>query len=97
MLNQERKRITLNNSTTEGTSPLTLVLSKANPLNSLKCWNGPERSVNVDLSCGTANEITHISEPEKCEYRFQVTSPALCWPVEGEEKVERGKEGKVEL
>ncbi|KAJ9094012.1 hypothetical protein QFC20_006992 [Naganishia adeliensis] len=62
----------------------------------LKCWNGPERSVNVDLSCGTANEITHISEPEKCEYRFQVTSPALCWPL-AEEKVEKGKEGKVEL
>ncbi|KAJ9118653.1 hypothetical protein QFC22_003873 [Naganishia vaughanmartiniae] len=46
----------------------------------LKCWNGPERSVNVDLTCGTSNEITHISEPEKCEYRFQVTTPALCWP-----------------
>ncbi|KAJ9101143.1 hypothetical protein QFC21_003361 [Naganishia friedmannii] len=46
----------------------------------LKCWNGPERSVNVDMTCGTSNEITHISEPEKCEYRFQVTTPALCWP-----------------
>ncbi|KAI5451340.1 hypothetical protein NCC49_001934 [Naganishia albida] len=58
----------------------------------LKCWNGPERSVHVDLSCGIANEITHISEPEKCEYRFLVTSPALCWPLveerEGREKVE---------
>jgi protein kinase C substrate 80K-H len=61
----------------------------------LKCWNGPERSVHVDVSCGTANEITHISEPEKCEYRFLVTSPALCWPMAIEEG--EGNRGKSEL
>ena len=48
---------------------------------SLKCWNGPERSVKLDLSCGTNNELLHISEPEKCEYYFKATSPALCWPL----------------
>lgn len=47
---------------------------------SLKCWNGPERSVSVDLSCGLTNEILSISEPEKCEYHFTATTPALCWP-----------------
>lgn len=50
----------------------------------LKCWNGPERSVKVDLSCGTNNELLHISEPEKCEYYFKATSPALCWPIVSE-------------
>ncbi|WRT63265.1 uncharacterized protein IL334_000168 [Kwoniella shivajii] len=48
--------------------------------NGAKCWNGPNRSVLVDLSCGTQNVLLSISEPEKCEYRFKVTSPALCWP-----------------
>lgn len=64
-------------------------------LRRLKCWNGPERSVNVDITCGTTNEITHISEPEKCEYRFQVTSPALCWPdTQTDSTGEGDKEGK---
>lgn len=48
--------------------------------NGAKCWNGPNRSVTVDLSCGTSNALISVSEPEKCEYRFKVTSPALCWP-----------------
>ncbi|WVR03133.1 hypothetical protein IAU60_000123 [Kwoniella sp. DSM 27419] len=52
--------------------------------NGAKCWNGPMRSVAVDLSCGTKNELLAISEPEKCEYRFKVATPALCWP-EGEQ------------
>lgn len=47
-----------------------------------KCWNGPNRSVDVIFSCGTKNELLSVSEPEKCEYRFKVTSPAMCWPAE---------------
>ncbi|WVF66594.1 hypothetical protein IAT40_001334 [Kwoniella sp. CBS 6097] len=47
--------------------------------NGAKCWNGPMRSVGVDITCGVKNELLSISEPEKCEYRFKVTSPALCW------------------
>lgn len=41
----------------------------------------------VDISCGTKNELLSIQEPEKCEYFFKVTSPALCWPVEEQESV----------
>lgn len=52
--------------------------------NGAKCWNGPFRSVNVELSCGRENEILSVTEPEKCEYKFKATSPALCWP-EGSE------------
>ncbi|WWD22735.1 hypothetical protein CI109_107228 [Kwoniella shandongensis] len=55
--------------------------------NGAKCWNGPLRSVKVDITCGTANALLSISEPEKCEYRFKVTSPAVCWPEQGEESV----------
>ncbi|KAJ9110673.1 hypothetical protein QFC19_001502 [Naganishia cerealis] len=63
----------------------------------LKCWNGPERSVSVDLTCGTTNEITHISEPEKCEYRFQVTTPALCWPdLQWEQQQQAAQEGATQ-
>jgi len=39
------------------------------------------KTIKVDLSCGTTNALLAISEPEKCEYFFKVTSPALCWPL----------------
>ncbi|KAK1921369.1 glucosidase II beta subunit-like-domain-containing protein [Papiliotrema laurentii] len=50
--------------------------------NGSRCWNGPMRSVTVDWSCGTTNAIQSVAEPEKCEYFFKATTPALCWPVE---------------
>lgn len=43
-----------------------------------KCWNGPQRSVQVDLSCGLENELLTVTEPEKCEYLITGTTPALC-------------------
>ncbi|KAG0002387.1 hypothetical protein BGZ65_002680, partial [Modicella reniformis] len=43
-----------------------------------KCWNGPERSVKVVMSCGAKNEIVAVSEPNKCEYLFNFRTPALC-------------------
>ena len=33
------------------------------------------------MSCGTENALLSVSEPEKCEYAFKVTSPALCLPL----------------
>ncbi|RXK36650.1 protein kinase C substrate 80K-H [Tremella mesenterica] len=54
--------------------------------NGAKCWNGPMRSVTVDMTCGTTNALLQISEPEKCEYRFKVTTPALCWPLDSGEQ-----------
>ncbi|KAF9506592.1 hypothetical protein BS47DRAFT_1425958 [Hydnum rufescens UP504] len=48
--------------------------------NGERCWNGPERSVQLELSCGTENTLLTIAEPEKCEYHFTATTPALCWP-----------------
>jgi protein kinase C substrate 80K-H len=52
------------------------------------------RSATVELSCGTTNALLSISEPEKCEYRFKATSPALCWPIDP--SVEEGKSGVKE-
>jgi hypothetical protein len=52
----------------------------------------------VDLSCGTTNALLSVSEPEKCEYRFKVTSPALCYPVEEAGGASSGAAGvKAEL
>jgi len=47
-----------------------------------KCWNGPQRSVQVDLSCGLENELLTVTELEKCEYLITGTTPALCAPLE---------------
>ncbi|KAI9823061.1 MAG: hypothetical protein M1832_002715 [Thelocarpon impressellum] len=60
--------------------------------NGQACWNGPARSVLVVLGCGERDEIWRVREEEKCVYRFEGASPAVC---EGE--VEGGKEGKDEL
>ncbi|KAI0939027.1 hypothetical protein AcW1_004173 [Taiwanofungus camphoratus] len=51
-----------------------------------KCWNGPMRSVTLTMSCGTENALLSVAEPEKCEYQFAVTSPALCLPPEASEE-----------
>lgn len=43
-----------------------------------KCWNGPERSVHVSFECGADNEILEVTEPEKCEYKYRMRTPAVC-------------------
>ncbi|GJJ73591.1 protein kinase C substrate 80K-H [Entomortierella parvispora] len=48
----------------------------------LKCWNGPERSVKMVLSCGAVNEIISVTEPEKCEYLYNFKTPAVCEAVD---------------
>ncbi|KAH9950157.1 endoplasmic reticulum protein [Amylocystis lapponica] len=60
--------------------------SKQHYTRGAKCWNGPMRSVTLLMSCGTENALLTVAEPEKCEYHFTVTSPALCLPLQASEE-----------
>jgi protein kinase C substrate 80K-H len=42
------------------------------------CWNGPDRSTKVLISCGTETTLTMATEPGRCEYQFDMTTPAAC-------------------
>ncbi|KAF9415164.1 hypothetical protein BGZ94_000172 [Podila epigama] len=54
----------------------------------MKCWNGPERSVKLIMSCGIENEIISVTEPEKCEYHFQFRTPAACRLLDDSETID---------
>lgn len=42
------------------------------------CWNGPARTVDVELRCGKENKLISAYEPNRCEYAMIFTTPALC-------------------
>lgn len=56
--------------------------------NGARCWNGPARSAKIELYCATENEVRSVVEEEKCVYKFEVGTPAVCEGEEGaQEKV----------
>jgi len=61
--------------------------------NGQHCWNGPNRQTTVVLACYEKDEIWKVVEQEKCMYRMDVGTPAVC------EKAVSGKttKGKDEL
>lgn len=46
--------------------------------NGQHCWNGPNRSTRVVLACSEKEEIWKVSESEKCVYRIEVGTAAVC-------------------
>ncbi|XP_053973775.1 glucosidase 2 subunit beta [Hylaeus volcanicus] len=44
----------------------------------LTCWNGPARTTIVNLSCGKENKLVSVTEPNRCEYAMEFSTPALC-------------------
>ena len=61
------------------------------------CWNGPARSTLVILACAEKDEIWKISESEKCVYRMEVGTAAVCRLQDGASAQPLKKEGKDEL
>lgn len=44
------------------------------------CWQGPARSIRVDLTCGPVTKLTAVDEPSRCTYTAAMMTPALCSP-----------------
>lgn len=42
------------------------------------CWQGPNRSTRVKLTCGKETVVTSTSEPSRCEYLMEFITPAVC-------------------
>ena len=43
-----------------------------------KCWNGPQRSAEVVVTCGIDTKLLTADEPETCRYVFTMESPIGC-------------------
>jgi protein kinase C substrate 80K-H len=42
------------------------------------CWNGPNRSLWVELQCGKRTQLKNVDEPSRCEYVAELTTPVFC-------------------
>ncbi|XP_006004085.1 glucosidase 2 subunit beta [Latimeria chalumnae] len=42
------------------------------------CWQGPNRSTKVKLTCGKETAVISCTEPSRCEYLMELQTPAIC-------------------
>ncbi|XP_037777317.1 glucosidase 2 subunit beta-like isoform X2 [Penaeus monodon] len=61
------------------------------------CWNGPARSADVHIYCGVETRLTGVTEPNRCEYLFEMTTPAVCTKPEDISGDEGTPHGHTEL
>lgn len=43
-----------------------------------RCWNGPVRSIKVELQCGDKEEVVSVDEPNRCSYLMKFRTSAAC-------------------
>jgi protein kinase C substrate 80K-H len=60
--------------------------------NGQHCWNGPNRQTTVVLGCAETDEIWKVMEQEKCMYRMDVGTPAVCEKVAARPEASAGKD-----
>jgi len=57
----------------DSTGELVLIWNKGT-----KCWNGPQRSATVFLTCGAESKVLSADEPRTCEYEMKMESHIAC-------------------
>jgi len=60
----------------------------------LACWNGPQRSLRLELRCGAATALTRVDEPSRCEYAGVLETPAACDAAEAAQLAERAEQAR---
>lgn len=58
--------------------------------NGQHCWNGPNRETLVVMACSEHEEVWKITEEEKCIYRMEVGTAAVCGVDVGKIVAEQG-------
>ena len=57
-----------------------------------RCWNGPERTTQVILLCGSESEVISVDEPNRCQYAFEFRTPAACQATLAKSRLHRHDE-----